>query len=189
MRCEGGQRASVEQNRRDGPRQASSRGGCSIGEQNSGRAQGRVSDVSRVSTEHAAKLDAEDGNQLTESIDRNSELAQIQATAGGEYQASLLVFTRGEEPDLPTPLEEYVTAEEGGYTLEEIRRRLGGDAGYNKGPDGRMHLVSLEQSRDADPQMTRVVVRFRFVPRDQEAYREMIRDFVGRHGRSPNQED
>jgi hypothetical protein len=128
------------------------------------------------------------GSQLSESTSRDSELADIRRRAGGKYEASLLVFEKGEVPDLPAPVAEYVTPDEGGYSLAEMRQRLGGDSGHIRGPDGNMHFVSLEQWRESDPQITRVIVRFRFVPGDDDLYAELIRDFARRHGSPPSDE-
>jgi hypothetical protein len=99
----------------------------------------------------------------------------------GHFEASLFAWTEGEEPDdelfrraLELALEKGVR--ELGRTLADMRAQFGGDEGFVNGPEpqGRF-AVSLAPWRDADPDRTRLMPRFRWVPDDPESFTEAWR--------------
>ncbi|HYM49835.1 MAG TPA: hypothetical protein VET65_04605 [Candidatus Limnocylindrales bacterium] len=52
-----------------------------------------------------------------------------------------------------------------GYRLSELRHQLGGDEGYLVDPvRGGRHFISLTGLAGRDPERTRVLAEFRFVP-------------------------
>jgi hypothetical protein len=52
-----------------------------------------------------------------------------------------------------------------GYRLAELRHHLGGDEGYLVDPvRGGRHFISLKAYSARDPERTRVLTEFRFVP-------------------------
>lgn len=119
---------------------------------------------------------------MPDAASREAELARIRARVGGEYEVSLEVFYAGDRPNTPTPVADFVSSAGGGYTLRELRARIGGQSGYIMGPEGKRYLVSLKPWEGANPDLTHLIVRFRFVPKDAILFSQLVQEFVQNHG-------
>jgi hypothetical protein len=84
----------------------------------------------------------------------------------GRVEARLNVFQEG-DPGYVFRLRSGRVIDKPGTTLREFRRQLGGDEGYVTDTvyrKGEKHHVSLKPWEGADPDRTRVMVSWRFIP-------------------------
>jgi hypothetical protein len=109
----------------------------------------------------------------------------------GHYEARLVAWTEGEEPEdeVLRSTVDLIREDHGrdpGRTLAEMRSEFGGDDGFVTGPQlsGRF-AVSLAPWREADPDLTRLMPSFRWVADDPEAFTQAWNAHLKRRSEGP----
>jgi hypothetical protein len=109
----------------------------------------------------------------------------------GHFEVRLVAWTEGEDPEdemlgRAVRLARERHATEPGRTLADMRAEFGGDDGFVNGPErsGRF-AVSLAQWRDADPDRTRLMPSFTWVPDDPETFNEAWKAHLERPSEGP----